>query len=50
MYYGKFKTMQMESKPMEWTLDGESGGLHEYVTIETFPEAIHMIGAFAEKE
>ena len=47
MYYGQFKTMQMESEPMEWTLDGESGGIHECVNIETFAGAIRMIGVFS---
>lgn len=43
MYYGQFKVMQMESEPMEWTLDGESGGIHENVTIETFSRAVQII-------
>ncbi len=44
MYYGKFQTMQMESEPMEWTLDGENGGIHEEVIIETFSGKVCIIG------
>lgn len=44
MYYGQFKTMQMESEPVEWTLDGENGGMHEQVTIENFSGKVHIIG------
>ncbi|MBE5952350.1 MAG: diacylglycerol kinase family lipid kinase [Lachnospiraceae bacterium] len=43
MHYGQFHTMQMETEPMEWTLDGENGGIHEYVKLEIHPGAVSLI-------
>ena len=43
MHYGQFHRLQMESEPMEWTLDGEDGGFHETVNLEIHPGAIKII-------
>ena len=44
MYYGQFKTMKMESEAIEWTLDGESGGMQEQVIIETISRKVSIVG------
>lgn len=43
MHYGQFHRLQMESEPMEWTLDGEDGGFHEKVELVIHPGAIKII-------
>ncbi len=43
MNYGQFHELQMESEPMEWTLDGEDGGFHEKVNLVIHPGAIKII-------
>ncbi len=43
MYYGQFHKMQMETESMEWTLDGEDGGIHEKVELEIYPGAVRII-------
>ncbi len=43
MYFGHSKIFQIESEPMEWTLDGESGGLLETVEINTHQQALNII-------
>ena len=43
MHYGQFHTIHMETEPMEWTLDGESGGIHEQIDLEIHPGAVKII-------
>ena len=43
MFYGQFETMCIESDPMEWTLDGESGGVLESANIVTYTGAVKLI-------
>ena len=43
MYYGKAKKFQIESEPMAWTLDGENGGVREFVEIDTYCRALSII-------
>ena len=43
MHYGQFHRLQMESEPMEWTLDGEDGGFHEKADLIIHPGAIKII-------
>ncbi len=44
IYYGQFKMLRMETEPMEWTVDGENGGLHEFVEIEAVPQKVKIVG------
>lgn len=43
MYYGHSKMFQIQSDKMEWTLDGESGGIFEEVEIQTYQQALKMV-------
>ena len=43
MYYGQFTKMTIESKALEWTLDGENGGVADVTEIETCPGAVKII-------
>ena len=43
MYYGQFEWMEIHSEAMEWTLDGENGGVCESVDIRICPEKVKMI-------
>lgn len=42
MYYGASRTFDIESDSMMWTLDGECGGNHKHVKIDTIPKAISI--------
>lgn len=43
MYYGQFTKMTVECKELEWTLDGENGGIADVTEIVTCPEAVKII-------
>ncbi|MBQ8815903.1 MAG: diacylglycerol kinase family lipid kinase [Lachnospiraceae bacterium] len=43
MYVGKTRKLCIQSKPMEWTLDGENGGSFERVEIEVLSKALNII-------
>ena len=43
MCVGKAQKLCIQSKPMEWTLDGESGGSYECVEIEVINKALDII-------
>jgi len=40
MYYGASRTFDIDSDKMEWTLDGECGGKHAHVKIDTIPKSL----------
>lgn len=42
MYYGQFKKMKIFSEPMQWTLDGENGGVFEKVEIKVCYRQLNM--------
>ncbi len=48
MYYGQFTRMQLESTALEWTLDGENGGIFDVTEIVTCPGAVRIIHRMAE--
>ena len=43
MHYGQFSKMELESMALEWTLDGENGGIADITKIETCPGAVQII-------
>lgn len=43
MYYGRSPIFEIQSDKMEWTLDGESGGMLESVEIKTYQHALKMV-------
>ena len=43
MYYGQFSKMTVECKGLEWTLDGENGGIADVTEIATCPGAVKII-------
>ena len=43
MYYGQFKKIELESEGLEWTLDGENGGIVDRTEIITCPGAVKII-------
>lgn len=50
MYYGQFSKMTMKSEPMEWTMDGENGGIHESVEITAVTRQIKIVGRYSVAE
>ena len=42
MYYGQFKNMKILSEPLQWTLDGEDGGVYEEVEIKVCYRKLKM--------
>ncbi|MBO5351801.1 MAG: diacylglycerol kinase family lipid kinase [Lachnospiraceae bacterium] len=54
IHYGQFRKLTMESEPMEWTVDGENGGLHEFVEIKAVEKNVRIVsmqkGKTTEKE
>ena len=43
MYYGQFSRIQLESEALEWTVDGENGGIADATEIVTCAGAVQMI-------
>lgn len=43
MYFGQAKKINLDSRELVWTLDGEDGGIHNNVEIEICPKAIEII-------
>ena len=43
MYSGQSDKIVIHSEKMEWTLDGEDGGVHEDVVIETHSRVLNII-------
>lgn len=43
MNYGQFSSMEMEMEGMEWTLDGEDGGIHDHVSLQIHAGAVNVI-------
>ncbi|MCX4267573.1 MAG: YegS/Rv2252/BmrU family lipid kinase [Lachnospiraceae bacterium] len=43
IYFGQVEKMHLESEEMEWTLDGENGGIHKQVEIQAVQKVLNMI-------
>ena len=43
VYYGQFTQMNLESEALEWTLDGENGGIADVTEIVTCPGTVRII-------
>lgn len=43
IYYGQFSVLRLESEALEWTLDGENGGITDATVIKTCPGVVKII-------
>lgn len=42
--YAQVSAVHVESEPIEWSLDGEYGGIHENLDIRVIPDGVRIIG------
>lgn len=43
IHYGQFSNIEIRSSALEWTLDGESGGIFDKTTIQVHPDAVQIL-------
>ena len=48
MYFGQSTQMNILSEEIEWTLDGENGGMHKEVNIKVCSQALRLIVGMSE--